>query len=477
MKVALYPRVSTVEQAKEGHSITEQTERLKKYCDAMGWDVYKIYTDPGYSGASLDRPGLQEMIRDVEAGLIDKVVVYKLDRLSRSQKDTLYLIEDVFLKNKTDFVSITESFDTSTAFGIAMVGILAVFSQLERSKIAERMSMGKEARAKEGKWNGGERPTGYQYDKERDLLVVDPFEAAQVREAFELFITGTSVRGIETLFYKKGYTHKTSAWSPITIKKILKNKIYLGYVKYGGEYYKAEHDAIIDEETFNAAQKIFEQRAEKYPTGPQQRKHGAYLTGLLRCHNCGARYHKRLNSRKGSEPVHWYACYSRSKSSAKMIVDPTCKNKNWKVKDLDKVIIEEIKKLKTDPDYITTIREEVASKTEEPSKVAMFEHEIAKIDKQISRFMDLYGAGTFTIEQVSAKVDPLNETRRNLQRELESLNAESGRITETEAREIVETFEDLIERDNFDEIRLAIETLIYYIEIDNEDVIIHWRFS
>jgi site-specific DNA recombinase len=443
----------------------------------MGWDVYKIYTDPGYSGASLDRPGLKEMIRDIEAGLIDKVVVYKLDRLSRSQKDTLYLIEDVFLKNNTDFVSMSENFDTSSPFGIAMIGILAVFAQLDRAQIKERMTMGREARAKEGKWNGGERPTGYQYDKEKDLLVIDPYEAAQVREAFDLFVSGMSIRGIETLFYKKGYSHKSGPWSTLTIKKILQNKTYLGYVKYNGEYFKAEHDAIIDEEIFDKARKIFEQRAELYPTGPQQRKHDALLSGLIRCYNCGARYHKRQISRKGSTPVHWYACYSRSKSSAKMIVDPTCKNKNWKVKDLDKIIVEEIKKLKTDPDYISTIREEAKRNVEEPSKVAMFEHEIAKIDAQISRFMDLYGIGKFTIDQVSAKVDPLNETRRNLQRELEALNAETGRITETQAREVVETFEELIDRGNFDEIRLAVETLIYYVEIDNEDIIIHWRFS
>jgi site-specific DNA recombinase len=160
-----------------------------------------------------------------------------------------------------------------------------------------------------------------------------------------------------------------------------------------------------------------------------------------------------------------------------MIVDPTCKNKNWKVKDLDAIILEEIKKLGTDPDFITAIREEAKSKVEEPSKVALLEHEIAKIDGQISRFMDLYGIGKFTIDQVSAKVDPLNEARRNLQRELEALNAESGRITESEAREVVSTIEEVIERGNFDEIRLAVETLIYYVEIDNEDIIIHWRFS
>ena len=90
MRVALYPRVSTQEQAKEGYSIGEQIERLTDYCKAMKWEIFKIYTDPGYSGGDTNRPGLQAMIKDVEAGLIDKVVVYKLDRLSRSQLDTLY---------------------------------------------------------------------------------------------------------------------------------------------------------------------------------------------------------------------------------------------------------------------------------------------------------------------------------------------------------------------------------------------------
>ena len=151
MRVALYPRVSTQEQAKEGYSIGEQIERLTDYCKAMRWEVYKIYTDPGYSGGNTDRPGLQEMIKDVEAGLIDKVVVYKLDRLSRSQLDTLYLIEKVFLANGTDFVSMSENFDTSTPFGRAMIGILAVFAQLEREQIKERMGMGKEDALDAGK--------------------------------------------------------------------------------------------------------------------------------------------------------------------------------------------------------------------------------------------------------------------------------------------------------------------------------------
>ena len=113
MKVACYIRVSTAEQAKEGYSVGEQTERLKKYADAMNWDIFKVYTDGGFSGANMDRPALQNMIKDINAGFIDKVLVYKLDRLSRSQKDTLYLIEDVFLSHGCDFVSMNENFDTS----------------------------------------------------------------------------------------------------------------------------------------------------------------------------------------------------------------------------------------------------------------------------------------------------------------------------------------------------------------------------
>ena len=101
--VALYIRVSTQEQASEGYSIDEQRERLVKYAEAQSWSVYRVYSDPGFSGGSLERPGLRSLILDVNAGKVNKVVVYKLDRLSRSQKDTLYLIEDVFLPASVDF--------------------------------------------------------------------------------------------------------------------------------------------------------------------------------------------------------------------------------------------------------------------------------------------------------------------------------------------------------------------------------------
>ena len=116
-KVAIYIRVSTRRQDQEGHSIPMQKERLIAFCKAKGWVVAGVFMDPGHSGSSLERPGIIALEEGVKAGKYDIVLVYKLDRLSRSQKDTLYLIEDIFLANGVDFVSMQESFDTSTIYG------------------------------------------------------------------------------------------------------------------------------------------------------------------------------------------------------------------------------------------------------------------------------------------------------------------------------------------------------------------------
>jgi archaellum component FlaC len=129
-----------------------------------------------------------------------------------------------------------------------------------------------------------------------------------------------------------------------------------------------------------------------------------------------------------------------------------------------------------EPDYMSELRDEKKKETVEPNKIDILRKEIQKIDDQISRFMDLYGIGKFTIDQVSGKVDPLNERKRGLESELEQLNADAGKITEEEALEVINSFGDILDRKDLDEIRLALETLIYYIELDNDDVYIHWKF-
>ena len=485
LRVALYIRVSTQEQAKEGYSIGEQEKRLRSYCEAMQWDIFKVYIDPGYSGGDTNRPGLIDLMRDVRAGLIDKVVVYKLDRLSRSQKDTLILIEDVFLTNNVDFVSMSESFDTATPVGRAVLGLLAVFAQLERDQIRERMGMGKEARAKEGKWGGGpSEPIGYNYNPADDMLYINEYEKTQILEAVELFLKGTPLRTICTIFEKKGYTYrgrsgKPNIWDPKRLKYVFRNKIYLGYISHNGEWFKGNHVPIFTEEIFDKLQKLLDQRAEDF-AHHKKRCSGqtTYLGGLLFCKKCGARYAKQENGRRapGKPLVFWYMCYSRSKKMKKMIKDPNCNNKNWKMAELDEMVFNEIRKLASQPNYIEELREDKIKASDNPNKIDIIKKEIQKLDDQISRFMDLYGIGKFTIDQVSSKVDPLNEQRKGLEKELESLLGQTGDMTDEEVRDIANSFGDILDRKDFNEIRLVVDTLISYIEIDDEDIYIHWKF-
>jgi len=199
----IYIRVSTQEQAKEGFSVEAQKDKLIAYCNAKNWNIYDIYIDGGYSGGSLERPALKKMLDELEN--IDVVLVYKLDRLSRSQKDTLLLIEERFLESKVDFVSLSESFDTTTPFGMAIIGILSVFAQLERETIKERSKLGKEKRAKEGLWRGGANvPTGYKYIEDNGGLIIDNYEAMQIKEIFKLYNEGKGYHKIAELLNKKG---------------------------------------------------------------------------------------------------------------------------------------------------------------------------------------------------------------------------------------------------------------------------------
>lgn len=194
-RAALYERVSTITQAEEGYSIGAQIEKLTKFAESKGYVVVDHYTDAGYTGSKIDRPGINKMISDIEKGKIDIVIVYKLDRLSRSQKDTLYLIDDVFLKNNVAFVSMSEAFDTSTAYGRAMLGLLSVFAQLERENIRERIKMTFAERARQGLYHGGSSiPSGYYM--ENGLLKVNETEAFVVRRVFELYAEGLSCEKI-----------------------------------------------------------------------------------------------------------------------------------------------------------------------------------------------------------------------------------------------------------------------------------------
>ena len=469
--IALYVRVSTQEQAKEGYSITEQVNRLTKYCEAMCWQIYKTYTDPGYTGSNTNRPGLQALLKDIKSGHIDKVLVYKLDRLSRSQKDTLNLIEDEFLANNVDFISLNENFDTSTPFGKAMVGILAVFAQLEREQIKERMHMGMEARAKTGKWCGGRhRPTGYEFID--DELKIIPYEAMQVKEAFESIASGNSVNATVNLFKSKGYTTQYGQWNSDRLNLILKNKVYIGMIKYGDNYYPGCHEPIISEELFDEVQSELKRRGDLHRNNRNPGKATSYLGGLMYCCRCGAKYIRISSSTANRDKTkyyrpNYYECASRAHKNKASTRDPNCKNKIYKMEQLDQIIFDEIRKLKLE-DH-TAPHPEVSE-----DKTKLIQAELIKVDKQISKVMDMYLMDDLPKDMLQAKIMELNTVKESLSDELNSLQDQAPTLIQISKS--IDSFDDILSSGSFDDIRAIMTQLIERIDIDGEDITIKWTF-
>ncbi len=461
-KIALYCRVSTQEQAREGYSIEEQVERLTKYAESQGWLNYEVYVDPGFSGASMNRPALQKLIADVENGRIKKVVVYKLDRLSRSQKYTLELIEDIFLPHGCDFESMSEKFDTGTPFGNAMIGILAVFAQLERETIKERMSLGKEGRAKNGLWRGGNGiPVGYDYIDGQ--LRINESEAIQIREAFDLYLKGYGAEKIARILDAKGYSHKYGSWNAIRVKSILVNPLYIGKLQHGGSVYEGQHEPIVSDEIFQKAQELCERKS--YSKSKKDSR--ALLGGLCFCKKCGARYF-RWKARK----IYKYSCYSRRNVSSYMKRAETCDNKHWNASELEGIVLDQIRQLSLDPDKI----KKVSHDPDLEDRTAALYEMVEKIENQRSRLLDLYTLGSFTMDELSEKMEGLNSRLNSLKNEIEIEKTKNKTLKLSEVQKITKSLENLDAEGDSEELRNLVHLLIDYIEIDGEDVFIHWNF-
>lgn len=246
-KACVYTRVSTDAQGEDGKvSLPEQERMAKARIESMGWKYVKTYEDNGYSGRTTKRPGLQEMLQDVIAGKIEAIVIFKLDRLSRKQRDTLAIIEDVFLKNGVDLVSLNENLDTSTPWGRTMIGVLSAFNQLESENIALRTKMGRYATAREGGYAGGKPPLGYRAVNGR--LEIVPEEAEIVRKVFALKSQGKTLQGIADAMNAQGYrSKKGNEFKHSAIQTILNNEsTYRGNYKYGEESCENTHEAILE---------------------------------------------------------------------------------------------------------------------------------------------------------------------------------------------------------------------------------------
>lgn len=470
-RCVLYLRVSTDEQA-EGYSIQIQKERLIAYCKAKGWVIVRIFVDAGWSGSNLQRPAMEEMMEYVQEGNCDMVLVHKLDRLSRSQKDTMYLIEDLFLPNKVDFVSMQESFDTSTPFGIAMVGILSVFAQLERMNIKDRTFGGRVERAKEGLWHGGGTdPIGYDYVDGN--LEVNETEAEQVRMVFNLYASGHSFTDIKEQM--EGYRTKHGDWHHTeTITSVLENELYTGTVHFNGERTPESHTAIISPVLFEKVQ-FMRERQKQARWALQPSKH--LLTGLLHCRKCGSRYF----AKKAPNGNYFYTCHSRAKVNKRMVKDPDCKNKNWPEHELDQFITDRVLHLAKHPDTIYDIIADEKAALEDGGQILDNPHaeEIRRIDEEISRNMELYQQDQIPVDVISEKINELyskkmrllsEEEKKEQRRIVKDFHIENVRLL---LREISSTWGHV----EMEYRQKVLSDLIDKVELDEGNIKIRWSFA
>ena len=257
-RVAIYTRVSTEDQAKEGFSLEAQRERLEAYCLARDWSVAARYVDDGHTGRNTRRPAYQRMM--TERDRWDNLLVIKMDRIHRNARNFMEMMDDLLEWGK-DFVSATESLDTSTAMGRFVMDIIQRIAQLESEQIGERVYMGMSQKAKVGPGILGFHPP-LGYDLQDGALVSNEREAGLVREIFDLCIDGRTLEETASILNAQHRTTKRgTAWSAVKLHRILHNPVYAGFLRWDGVVRKAEHDPLVPVDTFNEAQELLRGRA------------------------------------------------------------------------------------------------------------------------------------------------------------------------------------------------------------------------
>lgn len=455
MNVAGYVRVSSDAQV-ENYSIPQQRAAITNYCTAKEWNLINIYSDAGYTGANTDRPALQELIENLN--IYDIVLVFKLDRLSRKQKDTLELIE-TFDKNGVKFASIQENFDTSTPLGMAMVGMLSTFAQLEREQIKERMALGRKGRTEKGLWRAGSNvPTGYDYIDGH--LVIREDEAEQIRKIFELFLGGMSIHKIKDYMHAH-YTNRYSSWAQASaVSTTLHNPLYIGMLpsKTEKKVYQGEHEAIIDVDTFEAAQRLLKARAAMYLEQPFRATH--LLTGLTFCGECGGRV-----SCVGTHKYSYYGCHKKFNGDPRRKKLAKCSTPNYNVNKLDKIIIDEVLKLSYDEKAIKALIK--------PRKKVNHTKALKGLKNRKNRLIDLYTVGGIDMEYLTTKINEIDTKIEQLKADVQ----EQPELSFEDAKKIFNNVKDVFEKDDMQLKRAILSSLISKIVLSGDDIIIHWRFE
>ncbi|HBZ35379.1 MAG TPA: resolvase [Rikenellaceae bacterium] len=411
---AIYTRVSTREQAEAGYSIEEQEKLLRTYCTENQIALYKVYSDKGISGKSIKgRPGIQNMLADAELKKFDIILVWRFNRLSRRLLDTLQIVEKLSYKN-IELKSITEMTELNTLQGRLQLHIMSSFGEYERGQIAENVKMGMDARAKEGRWNGG-IVLGYDLidvpDSNRkrgeNMLVINKKEADVVKHIFDLYYNGKGYKSIANQLNKEGYqTKKGNPFAITSIKDIVSNPLYSGMIRYDVRSNWASkrrrginpnpilvpgiHEPIISKEMFAKVQELIRAKSGK----SNKTFAGSYpLTGILRCPVCnsGMVAGRVVSTRKDGTKnvIRYYYCGAwRNKGTA------VCRSNGVRADDVENYVFQKIRRLVNSDSFLKATLSKVNGKRRDmilpaESNVKDIEKEIQALTKNREQYFKL----------------------------------------------------------------------------------------
>lgn len=399
MECVAYMRVSTEKQAEEGNGLESQKRDIENYCRKNELIVTDWYIDDGYTGANMNRPELQRLISDCGKKKVKCVVAFKLDRISRSMIDGLYMIERIFQPNNVIFKCVHDSVSYNSPMEQAYTQMMAVFAQLDKNTMMLRMRGGMLERVKQGYWmGGGNLPYCYSYSKEQGILIPIPERAEQARKALELFISGYSDVKIKEICGFKGER---------IVYNVLTSVINIGMIPYKGEVYQGKHEPIFDKDKFNLGLELRKSRrsAKAYcKTEPN------LLTGLCYCGVCGCamRYQKWTNGK------HKIYCMSRNKSMSYLPnYNANCNNSLEWADDIEKQVEEEILKISLD---LSSYKPK-----EKATKLEIMQSQLEKEQTKLKRLYGLYADGNDTVLSMIKELEvQIKEMKANIAAESKS---------------------------------------------------------
>ncbi len=443
IRVAIYSRVSTIEQAEEGYSIDEQQRLLTEWCNKMEYEVYKCYADRGISGKDIkNRPAIKELLSDAEEKKFDMVLSWKINRISRKLEDVLKIV-NILENNNISFKSYSEPFETNTPAGKMQFQMMALIGEFERGTLAQNVKMGMCAKARAGEWCGG-KVLGYdlvQMEKQpgakrsKTKLVINEKEAEAVRFIFNEYGNGKGYKAITNQLNKLGYkTKRGNNFSVGSIREIITNPVYIGKVRYNVRQNWSEkrrrninanpiitdgiHKAIIDEKIWDKVQAILESKKGK----PSRIYDGEYpLTGILRCPKCGAGMVISRTTNKLADGtkkrIAYYACGNWKNKGTSV-----CNSNTIRVDKANEYVFSKLSELLSNDKMVKTIidnvnKERIRKVNPAKKDLLKIDNELEKLDKKRAKLFEAYEDEIITKEEFKLRKNELMKRVKVLEEE------------------------------------------------------------